>query len=72
MRWYCPGTLVNFQEGLSFLALFESMEVSVDEMLEYAAGRLGSVICFTLATPSHHILYSGVRAKTSDSLVHGV
>lgn len=53
------GVLAGSQMGLSLLALVESTQKGVNKVLRYVVEWLGSVICFTVTVPSHHILDEG-------------
>lgn len=54
---YCCYAGVLFSSRISPLlpTLMELTLIIVDDVLRYAVGLLGKVICLTVAVPSHHI-----------------
>lgn len=55
VHWYCPGTLITSERGLSLPVLFSSAAISVDEVLEYVVRWLTSVIFLNVAIKPHRI-----------------
>lgn len=65
----CGGELGASHEGCAFLTLVKTAPISVDEVLRYVVERLGSIVCLTVALPSHHVPVIGPEPMCCTTLL---